>query len=59
MTGTNQTLADHPELINQSPYGEGWIIELKVSRMEEEKGTLMTPMQYREFLASLEAQQAG
>ncbi|NMP21169.1 glycine cleavage system protein GcvH [Sulfobacillus harzensis] len=25
----NEALADHPELINQDPYGEGWIFELE------------------------------
>ncbi|MCG6882105.1 MAG: glycine cleavage system protein GcvH [Deltaproteobacteria bacterium] len=25
----NQTLEDAPELLNQSPYGDGWIIEIK------------------------------
>lgn len=25
----NTTLADQPELVNQDPYGEGWIIKLK------------------------------
>ncbi len=25
----NQELVDHPELINQDPYGAGWIIEIE------------------------------
>lgn len=25
----NEALADHPELVNQDPYGEGWIIKMK------------------------------
>jgi glycine cleavage system H protein len=53
--GTNQDLTNHPELINQSPYEAGWIIELKHSRLEEEKKTLLSPRQYEEFLKSLEA----
>ncbi len=27
----NKTLADQPELVNQDPYGEGWIIKIKPS----------------------------
>lgn len=27
----NETLADSPELINQDPYGDGWIFRLKTS----------------------------
>ena len=25
----NEALADAPELVNQSPYGEGWIVEIE------------------------------
>ncbi len=25
----NEALADNPELVNQDPYGEGWIIKMK------------------------------
>ena len=25
----NEALEEHPELVNQDPYGEGWIIKLK------------------------------
>ena len=31
----NQSLNDNPELINSDPYGEGWIIKIKVSVMHE------------------------
>ena len=31
----NQSLNDNPELINSDPYGEGWIIKIKVSDMHE------------------------
>jgi glycine cleavage system H protein len=31
----NSKLADHPELINQDCYGEGWMIKIKISRQEE------------------------
>lgn len=27
----NAALADHPELVNQNPYGEGWLIKIKPS----------------------------
>ena len=25
----NEALADQPELVNQDPYGEGWLIKIK------------------------------
>lgn len=56
VVSTNQELASHPELINKSPYEAGWIIELKHSKLEEEKKTLLSPRQYEEFLKSLEAE---
>jgi glycine cleavage system H protein len=51
---TNQELVNHPELINKSPYEAGWIIELKPSRLDAEKKTLLSSKQYQEFLRSLE-----
>jgi glycine cleavage system H protein len=56
VTGTNQELINHPELINQSPYETGWIIELKPSMLEEERKTLLSPRQYEEFLKSLDVE---
>jgi len=55
ITSTNGELANHPELINKSPYEQGWIIELRHSKLEEEKKALLSPSQYRTFLKSLEA----
>lgn len=50
MTGTvaevNGKLEDAPELINQDPYGKGWIIVVDVSEPEEVAG-LLTAAQYR------------
>jgi glycine cleavage system H protein len=59
VTSTNQDLVNHPELINKSPYEAGWIVELKPSKLEEEKASLMSPRQYVEFLKSLEADHLG
>ncbi|TCL37153.1 glycine cleavage system H protein [Anaerospora hongkongensis] len=39
LTGTvvaiNEQLADQPELVNQDPYGEGWIAVLELENSEE------------------------
>jgi glycine cleavage system H protein len=42
----NAALADTPELVNQDPYGKGWMIKIKVSNFEVEKGNLLTPEAY-------------
>ena len=33
----NESLNDNPELINESPYDEGWIIKMKVEDSESAK----------------------
>ncbi len=49
----NKKLEDAPELVNQDPYGEGWICVIRPSNLEEEKGKLLTPQQYAELLKEL------
>jgi glycine cleavage system H protein len=31
VVAVNEQLADRPELVNEDPYGEGWMIRLRVS----------------------------
>jgi glycine cleavage system H protein len=50
----NAELSDHPELVNKSPYEGGWIIEIKPSKIAEEKQNLLDSKRYLEFLSSLE-----
>ena len=45
----NEELQDHPELLNQDPYGRGWIAVLTLSNPSEVE-QLMTAEQYEEFL---------
>jgi len=45
----NEELSDHPEYVNQSPYDKGWIIEMKISNLEE-TGELMDSVKYEEFV---------
>ena len=46
VSAVNEDLAEHPEQINQDPYGEGWLIEIEVSGEAEE---LMDAESYRQF----------
>jgi len=50
---TNQRLVDAPELINQQPYGEGWLILKKPSKLKEETDSLMSAKEYGELLEKL------
>ena len=36
----NEKLADAPETVNSDPYGDGWIIKMKVANQEEIAGLL-------------------
>lgn len=40
ITAINEKLTDAPELINQSPYEEGWIAEMELSDFESDKDLL-------------------
>ncbi|TLZ53150.1 MAG: glycine cleavage system protein GcvH [Methanobacteriota archaeon] len=45
----NKVLEDTPELVNKSPYGDGWMVVLEVSNPGEAK-SLMAPADYRKHI---------
>jgi glycine cleavage system H protein len=47
-------LNDSPELVNNDPHGQGWIIRLKV-KDKKELEKLMSAGEYEKFLEGLEA----
>lgn len=47
----NDALEDKPELINSDPYGEGWLIRVKLSSPEEFQ-QLLGAAEYRKLLES-------
>mgnify|MGYP000433767167 FL=1 len=49
VVAVNQNAVDHPEIVNEDPYGEGWLIVVAMSDPSELKG-LMTAEQYRQML---------
>lgn len=46
----NENLEDNPELINSDPYGEGWIIKISVSNVEELED-LLSAVEYKKLVA--------
>ena len=46
----NQELMDRPELVNQSPYEEGWLVRVRLSDPAE-VDNLLTAEQYDELIA--------
>ena len=49
----NSELDSHPELVNKSPYREGWLIEVKPTSFVSESKSLLTPGAYADYLSSL------
>jgi len=49
----NPALDSHPELVNKSPYKEGWILEVKAPDFSKERKNLMGARAYGEHLAVL------
>ncbi len=45
----NEKLLEHPELINQSPYEEGWIVKIKPSNPKQ-IDSLLSKEQYDELV---------
>lgn len=46
----NNNLSDAPELVNKSPYDEGWITVIRPDDMKKDLSGLMNSSAYREFL---------
>jgi glycine cleavage system H protein len=46
----NETLKDQPEMVNEDPYGKGWLIKLKLSKPSEADG-LMNAEDYAAYAA--------
>lgn len=49
----NSILRDHPELVNSSPFNEGWILKIKLSNPDE-INNLLSVEKYKEVVKSEE-----
>ena len=47
----NQKVIDAPQLINTDPYGEGWLIKIKVIT-QSEKDNLLTANEYKKLICA-------
>ncbi len=41
VVASNEALREHPDLVNEHPYGEGWVVRIRGDRLEEERGRLL------------------
>ena len=53
VTKVNGALDSHPELVNKSPYGEGWLVEVKHSNLGSERKRLLDAKAYTAHLGTL------
>ena len=51
VTEVNGALAETPEKVNEDPYGEGWLIKLKLSASDQ-VGKLMTAAEYTAYVGA-------
>ena len=49
----NTALSDAPELVNKTPYGEGWITILQPSDLKKELSSLMKADDYQQLLKQI------
>ncbi|PSP94745.1 glycine cleavage system protein H [Halobacteriales archaeon QS_4_62_28] len=50
VTAVNDDLIDRPELLNEDPYGDGWLLELELADESELDG-LLSPDEYSDQIA--------
>ena len=46
----NEEISDNPEAVNDDPYGEGWLVKIKISSSDQLK-ELLSATQYEEIIS--------
>ncbi len=46
----NEALADKPELVNTDPYGDGWMVKIRLTDASEMNELLMNAEEYEEYV---------
>ncbi len=49
----NNSLSDAPELVNKTPYSDGWITIIRPEDMRRDLATLMSPQAYKDLLKTI------
>ena len=52
VVAVNEALEDAPEQVNSDPYGEGWLIRLKLDDAASVAATMLSAARYEEHVAS-------
>jgi glycine cleavage system H protein len=54
ITKVNEELADSPELLNQDPYGKGWLARINLKDFNKDLEKLITAQQYADYIKGME-----
>ena len=54
VTEVNESLEDAPEVVNSDPYGDGWLIRLRLDDAESVAGTMLSAADYEKHVAGEE-----
>jgi len=54
VTRVNEELAESPELLNQDPYGRGWLARINLADFDRDLKKLMTAQQYADYIRGME-----
>lgn len=49
VVGVNEKIKDSPEIVNKDPYGEGWMVQLRIANVKELDG-LLTVEAYKKLV---------
>jgi glycine cleavage system H protein len=49
ITNINKQLEDNPEIINENPYDDGWLVEIKINNKNELED-LLEPSDYKKII---------
>jgi glycine cleavage system H protein len=50
----NGELAESPELLNQDPYGKGWLARISLQSFDSDAKKLLTAKQYADYVKTME-----
>ncbi|HEX7317085.1 MAG TPA: glycine cleavage system protein GcvH [Pyrinomonadaceae bacterium] len=53
VTEVNESLTDEPEKVNTDPYGDGWMLRVKLANRGE-VDSLLSAAEYEDYIGSLE-----
>lgn len=52
ITAVNEKIVSNPEIVNQSPYDQGWFVKIELSDVNE-KSNLLTSAEYKKYVEGL------